>query len=116
MDIRDENQIQAAVNQAVQKFGGIDILINNASAIWPRSTEDTPMKRYDLMMQVNIRGTFATSQACLPFLKKKCFSRKKSTHSHIITSFEYETTLVQESLCLYYQQVWNEHVCAWNGS
>jgi len=82
MDIRDENQIQAAVNQAVQKFGGIDILINNASAIWPRSTEDTPMKRYDLMMQVNIRGTFATSQACLPYLKK---SAAAGRNPHILT-------------------------------
>ncbi len=70
VDIRDENQIQAAVQQAVEHFGGIDIVVNNASAISLTGTLNTPMKRYDLMHQINTRGTFASSQACLPFLKK----------------------------------------------
>jgi citronellol/citronellal dehydrogenase len=52
----------------VDTFGGIDILINNASAIWLRGTLDTPMKRFDLMQQVNARGSFLCAQACLPYL------------------------------------------------
>ena len=69
-DIRFEDQVAAAVKKAVEKFGGIDILVNNASAIHLTSTEHTPMKRYDLMHQINTRGTFVCSQACIPFLKK----------------------------------------------
>ena len=70
VDIREEDQVAAAVARAVETFGGIDILVNNASAIWLRGTADTPMKRYDLMHQVNTRGTFLCSQACLPHLRK----------------------------------------------
>jgi len=70
VDIRFEDQIQAAVEQTAERFGGIDILVNNASAIFLADTEHTPMKRFDLMHQVNVRGTFACSQACLPYLKK----------------------------------------------
>ena len=69
VDVRHEDQIAAAVEAAVGRFGGIDILINNASAIMLTGTLQTPMKRFDLMMQVNMRATFATSQACLPHLK-----------------------------------------------
>ena len=67
-DIREEAEVQAAVAQAVARFGGIDILVNNASAIWLRGTLDTPMKRFDLMQQVNARGSFLCAQACLPHL------------------------------------------------
>lgn len=67
-DIREEEQVRGAVEQAVEAFGGIDVLVNNASAIWLRGTLDTPMKRYDLMQEVNARGTFLCSQACLPHL------------------------------------------------
>ncbi len=70
VDIRSEDQIQAAVAKAVAMFGGIDILVNNASAISLSGTLQTPMKRYDLMHQINTRGTFACSQACLPHLLK----------------------------------------------
>jgi citronellol/citronellal dehydrogenase len=80
-DIRDENQIAAAVEQAAKAFGGIDILINNASAINLTSTENTPAKRFDLMMGVNTRGTFLTSQACLPYLKK---SAQEGRNPHIL--------------------------------
>jgi citronellol/citronellal dehydrogenase len=69
-DLRDETQIEAAVAQAAQEFGGIDILINNASAINLTKTEATPAKRFDLMFDVNVRGTFLTSQAVIPHLKK----------------------------------------------
>jgi citronellol/citronellal dehydrogenase len=68
VDVRDDAMIAAAVEKTVDTFGGIDILVNNASAIFLRGTLDTPMKRFDLMNQVNTRGTFATSQACLPHL------------------------------------------------
>ena len=77
VDVRDEAQIAAAVAEAVRVFGGIDILVNNASAISLTGTLETPMKRYDLMHQVNTRGTFACSQACIPYLAK-------ATNPHIL--------------------------------
>src|SRR5438445_3171682 len=77
-DIREEEQVRAAVAATVNAFGGIDILVNNASAIWLRGALDTPMKRFDLMHQVNARGTFLCSQACLPHLLK-------SANPHILT-------------------------------
>ena len=70
VDVRSEAQVQAAVEEAVARFGGIDILVNNASAIQLTGTLETPMKRFDLMHQVNTRGTFLVSQACIPHLKK----------------------------------------------
>ncbi|WP_058868055.1 NAD(P)-dependent oxidoreductase [Chloracidobacterium thermophilum] len=70
VDIQDENQVAAAVAQTVETFGGIDILVNNASAISLTPTLQTPMKRYDLMHRINTRGTFVCSQACLPHLFK----------------------------------------------
>jgi citronellol/citronellal dehydrogenase len=70
VDIRDEGQIHAAVKQTVERFGGIDILVNNASAISLTGTLETPMKKFDLMFGVNVRGTYATTQACLPELLK----------------------------------------------
>ncbi len=77
-DVRDEESIKAAVAKAAAQFGGIDIVVNNASAINLTGTADTPMRRYDLMMQVNQRGTFAVTQACLPWLKK-------AANPHILT-------------------------------
>ena len=77
-DIRDELQIQEAVDKAVETFGGIDVLINNASAISLTSTEKTEPKRFDLMHDINVRGTFFMSRACIPHLKK-------SANAHIIT-------------------------------
>ncbi|HEU4533705.1 MAG TPA: SDR family oxidoreductase, partial [Polyangiaceae bacterium] len=70
VDVRDEAQVNAAVAEAVARFGGIDVLVNNASAISLTGTLETPMKRFDLMNQVNARGTFLCSQACLPHLKR----------------------------------------------
>ncbi|MEK7811464.1 MAG: SDR family oxidoreductase, partial [Pseudomonadota bacterium] len=70
LDVRDESAISAAVAQAAEHFGGIDVLVNNASAISLTGTLETPMKRYDLMHQVNTRGTFLCSQLCIPHLKK----------------------------------------------
>lgn len=68
VDIRQEEMVEAAVKQAADHFGGIDILINNASAIFLAGTVETPMKRFDLMHQVNTRGTYLCSQKCIPFL------------------------------------------------
>jgi citronellol/citronellal dehydrogenase len=70
VDIRDEQQVVEAVARTVETFGGIDILVNNASAISLTPTLQTPLKRYDLMHQINTRGTFVCSQACLPHLLK----------------------------------------------
>jgi citronellol/citronellal dehydrogenase len=69
-DIRDEAAIEAAVAKAATQFGGLDILINNASAINLTPTEKTPAKRFDLMFDVNVRGTFLTSQAAIPYLRE----------------------------------------------
>lgn len=77
VDIRDENQILGAVQKGIETFGKIDILINNASAIFLADTLNTPAKKLDLMLQVNLRGTFLCSQACIPHLKK-------SSNPHIL--------------------------------
>ncbi len=69
-DIRDEMQIQNAVEKTVERFGGIDILINNASAISLTPIEQTEPKRFDLLYDINVRGTFFVSKACIPYLKK----------------------------------------------
>ncbi|XP_013172643.1 PREDICTED: hydroxysteroid dehydrogenase-like protein 2 isoform X1 [Papilio xuthus] len=77
VDVREEKQVQAAIDEAVKKFGGIDILVNNASAISLTGTAQTDMKRYDLMHNINTRGTFLASKLCLPLLKN-------SNHAHIL--------------------------------
>lgn len=69
VDVRDEDQVKAAVAQAAEHFGGIDICINNASAISLSRTEDIDLKRFDLIQQINMRGTFVTSRACIPYLR-----------------------------------------------
>jgi citronellol/citronellal dehydrogenase len=81
-DIRDEAAIEAAVVKAATQFGGLDILINNASAINLTPTEKTPAKRFDLMFDVNVRGTFLTSQAAIPYLRE---SAKAGRNPHILT-------------------------------
>jgi citronellol/citronellal dehydrogenase len=81
-DIRDEEQIESAIAKTVKQFGGLDILINNASAINLTPTLATPAKRFDLMFDVNVRGTFLTSQAAIPHLKD---SAKAGRNPHILT-------------------------------
>jgi citronellol/citronellal dehydrogenase len=78
LDVRDEEAVAAAAEQAAAHFGGIDILVNNASAIQLTGTLETPAKRFDLMFGVNVRGTFICSQACVPFLAK-------AKNPHILT-------------------------------
>jgi citronellol/citronellal dehydrogenase len=80
-DIRDEAQIEAAIAKTADEFGGIDILVNNASAINLTRTDQTPAKRFDLMFDVNVRGTFLTSQAALPYLRK---SAEQGRNPHIL--------------------------------
>jgi citronellol/citronellal dehydrogenase len=80
-DIRDEAQVAAAVQAAVDRFGGIDILVNNASAISLTPTPATPMKRFDLMFGVNVRGTYCCTQACLPHLTA---SAKAGRNPHVL--------------------------------
>jgi citronellol/citronellal dehydrogenase len=70
VDVRDADAVEAAVAETAEKFGGVDICVNNASAIQLTGTLQTDMRRYDLMHQVNARGTFVTSRACIPYLKK----------------------------------------------
>lgn len=77
-DIRFEDQVQHAVNKAVETFGGFDILINNASAITLTNTEQTEAKRFDLMHSINVKGTFFVTKTCIPHLKK-------SANPHILT-------------------------------
>jgi len=81
-DLRDEEQIATSIARAAAEFGGIDILINNASAINLTKTEATPAKRFDLMFDVNVRGTFLTSQAAIPHLRE---SAKAGRNPHILT-------------------------------
>ena len=77
LDVRDESNVRTAVEETVSTFGGIDICVNNASAISLTNTPDTDMKRYDLMHQINGRGTYLVSKYCIPHLKK-------SDHAHIL--------------------------------
>jgi len=77
-DIREESEVRAAVAATIDRFGGLDILVNNASAIWLQGVLDTPMKRFDLMQQVNARGSFLCAQAALPHLLQ-------SANPHILT-------------------------------
>ncbi|MDE1566579.1 SDR family oxidoreductase [Aquabacter sp. P-9] len=80
MDVRNEEEIASAVKRTADHFGSIDILVNNASALYLARTPDTPMKRFDLMHQVNVRGTFATTQACHPYL-----SRARNPHVLVLS-------------------------------
>ena len=81
VDIREEEAVVAAARKCAEHFGGIDILVNNASAISLSGTVDTPMKRFDLMFGVNVRGTFLCSQACIPYLKQ---SAQAGRQPHIL--------------------------------
>lgn len=77
-DVRNEEDVQRAVDAAVQRFGGVDVVVNNASAIATDRTEDLSAKKFDLMMDINVRGTFLLTKAALPHLRK-------STHPHVLT-------------------------------
>lgn len=78
VDVRDELQVQSAMSQAIACFGALDILVNNASAIYPKGLLETPLKRYDLMMDINARGSFVCAQAAMPHLLR-------SANPHVLT-------------------------------
>lgn len=75
LDLRDPIQAKAVVDAAVDKWGRVDILVNNASALWWQSIEDTPMPKYDLITGINTRGAFAMTQACMPHMVRGGFGR-----------------------------------------
>jgi len=77
VDVRQDDELRSAVERTAQTFGGIDILVNNASALYLAKTPETPMKRFDLMFDVNVRGTFAATQACHPYLAR-------ATNPHVL--------------------------------
>jgi hypothetical protein len=111
VDIRFEEQVCRAVEATVERFGGIDVLINNASAISLTSTLETPMKRFDLMMGVNLRGTYLCSQACLPHLKK-------AENPHILTlspPLNMDKKWFAPNVAYTIFQIRNEHVRAGHG-
>ncbi len=81
VDARNEDRVAEAIAETAERFGGIDVVVNNASAIFLADTENTPMKRFDLMQQVNTRATFATTQAALPHLKA---SAKAGRNPHVL--------------------------------
>ena len=91
VDIRDENAVAPRPRrQCAEHFGGIDILVNNASAISLIGTLETPMKRFDLMFGVNVRGTFVCSQACLPYLQAVGAGRTQPAHPEPVAAAEHE--------------------------
>ena len=110
LDVRDDDQIESVVKQAVDHFGGIDILINNASAISLTPTLETPMKRFDLMMGVNMRATYASSKACIPHLRKR-------GNPHILNLSPPLIWIpsVRASFSLHDVKIWDEHVYSRNG-
>ena len=111
-DIRDETAVAGAVQSAIERFGGIDILINNASAISLTPTAQTPMKRFDLMFGVNVRGSFLCTQACLPALTR---SAAAGRNPHVLTlspPLSLQSALVCATRGLHDGQVRHEHVHA----
>ena len=107
-DIRDETAVADAVGATVERFGGIDVCINNASAINLSGTEALEMKRYDLMQDINTRGTFVVTRACIPHLKR-------ATNPHILTlspPISLERALARAARRLHDRQVRHEPVRA----
>ena len=108
MDVRREEEIEAAVAKTANTFGGIDILVNNASALFLAKTPETPMKRFDLMFSVNVRGTFATD---LGGPSLSCESRE-SACPRPVAALQSRAVLVRRPLRLHHLEVWDEHVRA----
>ena len=106
LDVRRDDDIRVAVAKAAKAFGGIDILVNNASALNLSKTPDLPMNKFDLMLSVNLRGTFATTQAYLPFLSQA----SNSARPRSVAAARSGARLVWRALRLHDLQVWHEHV------
>ena len=111
VDIREETQVYDAVAKTVETFGGIDVLVNNASAINLTGTLETPIKRYDLMQGVNARGTFLCSQACIPHLKKA----GQPAHPDLVAAAIDDAALVRAACRLHHGEIRHEHVRARHG-
>ena len=107
-DIRDEAQVIAAIDQTVAEFGGIDICVNNASAISLTNSQMTDMKRFDLMMGINTRGTFMVSKYCIPHLKKA----DQPAHPDAVAAARHEAKMVRAFDRLHDGEVRHEHVRA----
>ncbi|MDT0634701.1 NAD(P)-dependent oxidoreductase [Spectribacter hydrogenoxidans] len=105
-DIRDEDQVNAAVTSTVERFGGIDICVNNASAINLTGTLDTPMKRFDLMHQINARGSFLVSQTCIPHLKQAANPHVLNLSPPLDFSAKWFAQHAAYSLAKYSMSVW----------
>ena len=115
LDIREEAGVEAAAKKCAEVFGGIDIVVNNASAISLTGTRATPMKRFDLMFGVNVRGTFSVTQACLPYLTE---SAKAGRNPHVldpVAAAEHGREVVPAPRRVHHGQVRHEHVCAGHG-
>ena len=112
VDIREEDAVLAAVAKAVETFGGIDILVNNASAISLTDTEATPMKRYDLMNGINARGTYLCTQACLPELKKSAAAGRNPQVLTMSPPLSMKPHWFEHAHGLHHGQVRHEHVHA----
>jgi len=87
LDLRDVHQVKSCVDAAVEKWGRIDILVNNASALWWQSIQDTPIEKYDLITNINTRSAFAMTQACMPNMMKNSYGRIINMSPPITTSF-----------------------------
>ncbi|MFH0343751.1 MAG: SDR family oxidoreductase [Chromatiales bacterium] len=105
VDIRDDTKVAEAAKRCTEHFGGIDIVVNNASAISLTGTLETPMKRFDLMFGVNVRGTYCCSQACIP----------QSAHPQSRAPAQPEPEVVQASQRLHDGEIRHEHVCDRHG-
>ena len=111
MDVREEADVRAAVKAAVDRFGGIDVLVNNASAIYLTGTLATPIRRFDLMHQVNVRGTYLATQLCLPHL----LARGQPARAQHRPAAQPEPALVRPACRLHHGQVRDEPVRARDG-
>ncbi len=89
VDLRDAEQARACVDETVAKFGRVDVLVNNASALWWQDVVDTPIKKYDLITGINARGSFAMTQACLPHMERNGFGRVITMSPPIVSDFRF---------------------------
>ena len=112
LDVRDEQALLAAVNQAAQHFGGLDVLVNNANAIALGNTLDTPAKRLDLMWDVNMRATFLAAQTCIPHLKKI----RQPAYPHAVAAAQSERQVVCAAPGLQHFKIRHELVYAGAGT
>ncbi len=110
-DVRKEDDVQRAVDTAVERFGGVDIVINNASAIATEPTEQLSAKKFDLMMDINVRGTFLLTKAALPHLRKSA----NAARADVGAAAEHEPALAGRSPVLHAVEVRHDAAVAWLG-